>query len=154
MTALADTKHDAIAKIALHNREHVVLIRAAEGGLVLHTLYYADELHKANRLETPKTKFTAKELEMAKRLIGNLTAPFKPEQFHDAYRENVERLIEEKGKGKKITTVKQPRQTPVIDLMEALQRSLKSAAEPGAAVGKNHRSHVTGKKSGGRRHAA
>ena len=56
LAALTETKSDAIAKIAMHNREHVVIIRPAEGGLVLHTLYYADELHKANQGEVPKVE--------------------------------------------------------------------------------------------------
>jgi DNA end-binding protein Ku len=128
LAALKDTRHAAIAKIAMHNREHVVLIRPAEGGLVLHTLFFADELQKGNKGEAPKTKFSAKELEMAKSLIDHLTGPFKPEEFHDEYRENVERLIEEKKKGRKITTVQQPRKAPVIDLMEALKRSLEAKA--------------------------
>lgn len=126
MAALKDTKHQAIARVAMHNREHVVLIRPAEGGLLMHTLFYPDELHASHQVEAPKAQYTAKELEMAKSLIGHLTAPFKPAQFHDTYRENVERLIEEKKKGHKITTVKQPRKAPVVDLMEALQQSLKS----------------------------
>ena len=54
MAALADTKRDAVARLAMHNREHVVLIRPADGGLLLHTLYYADELHQANKGEAPK----------------------------------------------------------------------------------------------------
>lgn len=83
MAALTETKHNAVAKIAMHNREHVVLIRPADGGLVLHTLYYEDELHKANKAEAPKTKFTAKELEMAESLVQHLTAKFKLEEFHD-----------------------------------------------------------------------
>jgi DNA end-binding protein Ku len=128
MSALTETKRAAIAKIAMHNREHVVLIRPADGGLVLHTLYYEDELHKANKPEAPKTKFSAKELDMAKSLVQRLSAKFKLGEFHDDYRENVERLIEEKKKGEKITTVSQPRKAPVIDLMEALKKSLESKA--------------------------
>lgn len=126
MAALQETKRDAIAKVAMHNREHVVLIRPADGGLVLHTLYYEDELHKGNKAEAPKTKFSGKELDMAKSLVQHLTAKFKLGEFHDTYRENVDRLIEEKKKGEKITTVKQPRKAPVIDLMEALKKSLQS----------------------------
>jgi DNA end-binding protein Ku len=117
----------------MHNREHVVLIRAADDGLVLHTLYYEDELHKANKIEAPKTKFSTKELQMAKSLVEHLTAKFKLGDFHDTYRENVERLIEEKKKGEKITTVKQPRKAPVIDIMEALKRSLKLATPSGTS---------------------
>lgn len=128
VAALTDTKQDAIAKIAMHNREHVVLIRPSNGGLLLHTLFYPDELHSANRSETPKAKYSAKELELAKNLVEQLKAPFKPQTFKDEYRENVERLIEQKKKGQKITAVKQPRQAPVVDLMEALKKSLRSAA--------------------------
>jgi DNA end-binding protein Ku len=131
MAALADTKQDAIAKIAMHSREHTVLIRPSKGGLVLHTLYYPDELHQANRSETPKAKYTAKELELAKSLVNQLTAPFKPQEFEDTYRQNVERLIEQKRKGRKITAVKQPAKAPVVDLMEALKRSLKSKKAAG-----------------------
>jgi DNA end-binding protein Ku len=147
MAALTDTKQDAIAKIAMHNREHIVLIRPSAGGLVLHTLYYPDELHKANRGEAPKAKYTAKELELAKSLIDQLTAPFKPNEFEDGYRENVERLIEQKRKGQKITTVRQPAKAPVIDLMEALKRSLKSAKDASHA-------QAPKKKTAGRHKAA
>jgi DNA end-binding protein Ku len=128
MAALTETKKDAIAKITMHNREHIVVIRPAGHELILHTLYYEDELHKGNRPEAPKTKFTTKELDMAKSLVQHLTAKFKLGEFHDAYRENVKRLIEEKQKGEKITVVKQPRKAPVIDLMEALKKSLQAKA--------------------------
>ena len=81
-------------------------------------------MHRGNKSEAPKAKYTAKELELAKSLISHLKAAFKPNEFEDTYRENVERLIREKQKGKEITTVAQPRKAPVIDLMEALKRSL------------------------------
>lgn len=132
LAALKETRQDAIAKIAMHNREHVVLIRPTDDGLVLHTLYYPNELHKANRSETPKTKYTAKELELARSLVDQLKAPFKPDEFKDTYRENVEKLIEQKQKGEKITAVKQPKKAPVVDLMEALKRSLKASEERAA----------------------
>jgi DNA end-binding protein Ku len=124
MTALSETKHDAIAKIAMHNREHIVLIRPSDGGLILHTLYFSAELNTANRSAAPEAKYTEKELKLAKSLVSQLTAPFKPEQFQDTYRKNVERLIKEKQKGRKITISAQPRKAPVIDLMKALERSL------------------------------
>jgi DNA end-binding protein Ku len=152
MAALTDTGQNAIAKIAMHNREHVVLIRPSNGTLVLHTLFYPDELHKANRSEAPKAKYTSKELELAKSLVNQLTAPFKPREFTDTYRENVVRLIEQKRKGHRITTVKQPRKAPVVDLMEALKRSLKSSS---AAVSAKDSSRTQGsKKPSGRRKVA
>jgi DNA end-binding protein Ku len=66
---LLDRKKDAIAKVATHNRQHVVLLRAQTASLILHTLYYPDELHKANRSEMPKAKYTSKELELARSLV-------------------------------------------------------------------------------------
>jgi DNA end-binding protein Ku len=126
MAALTATNQDAIAKIAMHKREHIVLIRPSHGGLVLHTLFYPDELNQSNISEVPIAKYTAKELDLAKSLVNHLTAPFEPREFKDGYRENVERLIEQKRKGKKITTVRQSGKAPVSDLMEALKRSIKS----------------------------
>jgi DNA end-binding protein Ku len=153
MAALEDTKQDAIAKVAMHNREHIVLIRPSKEGLMLHTLYYQDELHKSNRGENPKTTYTAKELELAKTLITHLKAPFKPSEFKDTYRENVEQLIEQKRKGQKVTAVKQPRKAPVIDLMKALEASLKASGKSTPAsedTGKK----TTAKKATARRKAA
>jgi DNA end-binding protein Ku len=149
LTALKETKRDALAKIAMHNREHVVLIRPAEGSLVLHTLYYQDELHAGNKAEALKTKFSAKELDMAKSLVQHLTANFKLAEFHDAYRENVERLIEEKKKGKKITEIKQPRKAPVIDLMQALKKSLQATSRPGTSdeAGRGHKKSARKRKA-------
>jgi DNA end-binding protein Ku len=112
----------------MHGREHVVIIRSAQGQLLLHTLYYADELHEANKPSVPaKANATRKELELATQLIEHLAAPFKPGEYHDTYRENVEKLIEQKKKGQKVTAEPKPRRAPVVDLMEALKKSLKSS---------------------------
>lgn len=127
--ALKDSGRYAVAKMAMHNREHMVLIRPRDQGLLLHTLFYTDELNSANRGEHTGAKFTAKELELAKSLVSQMSGPFKPSQYHDAYRENVEHMIEEKKKGHTVSKTKAPRKAPVVDLMEALKRSLKSQAE-------------------------
>lgn len=138
LQALTLTKYHAIAKLAMHGREHIVLIRPAEGGMVLHTLYYPDELHQANRAPKSASKLPPKEVELAKSLVQHLAGPFKPSGFHDTYRENIERLIEQKQKGKPVRATAQPKRAPVIDLMEALKRSL--AATP--AAGRKARNRV------------
>jgi DNA end-binding protein Ku len=137
LEALTLTKYHAIAKLAMHVREHIVLIRPAEGGMILHTLFYPDELHKANRV-APKSssKLNPKEVELAKSLVQHLAAPFKPSEFRDEYRENIERLIEQKRKGKPISVTPSPKRAPVIDLMEALKRSL--AANPSSGGKARH----------------
>jgi DNA end-binding protein Ku len=127
--AMKTTQYDALAKVAMHGREHIVILRPAESGIVLHTMYFAEELQKSNQAAPSSTKkFDKKEMDLARKLIETLAGPFEPEKFHDEYKENVEKLIENKRSGKKIQAVKQPRKAPVIDLMEALQRSLASGS--------------------------
>jgi DNA end-binding protein Ku len=132
LQALNDTQYDALAKVTMHNREHSVLIRATKSGLLLHTLFYPNELRGANQPAIkPGKKPSGKELSLAKDLIQHLAGPFKPEQLHDTYRENVEQLIEQKRRGQKVTSIQRPRKAPVVDLMEALKRSLETS--PGKA---------------------
>ena len=100
--------------------------------MVLHTLFYGNELHEANRTAPKSTKLPAKEMELAKSLVQHLAAPFKPATFNDSYRENVERLIRQKQKGQKISVVAKPKKAPVIDMMEALKRSLATVSTRGA----------------------
>lgn len=123
--AMKDTKYDAVAKVSMHGREHIVILRPSEHGIVLHTMYFPEELHKANEVTVPSpAKFDKKEVELAKKLIETLASPFHPEQYHDEYKHNVEQLIEKKRKGRKITAIRQPKASPVVDLMQALQASL------------------------------
>ena len=153
--ALEETKFHAIAKISMHSREHIVLIRAMDDQLVLHTLFYEDELHPQNKQPgPPKNTSTRKELDLASKLIHQLAAPFKPAEFHDSYRENVEKLIEQKKSGKKITLVPKPKPGKVVDLMEALRQSIKSSSGPGAAEGKIKAKAPLAVKSGRRGKAA
>lgn len=129
LKAMTDTGFYAVAKVAMHGREHIVIVRPADEGLVLHTMYFADELHKANKVRTAAgAKYSAKEIDLAKRLIDTLASPFKPEQYEDDYRRNVERLIEQKQKGHEVKAVAQPKPPKVVDIMDALKRSLESKA--------------------------
>ncbi len=129
LAAMKETKYDALAKVAMHGREHIVILRPAEKSIVLHTMYFVDELHKANEVPAPKqAKFDKKELDLAKKLIDTLAGAFRPEQYHDEYKQNVEKLIEAKRKGHKVTPIRQPKKAPVIDLMQALQQSLAKTA--------------------------
>jgi DNA end-binding protein Ku len=125
LEAMKETKYDALAKMAMHGREHIVILRPAERSIVLHTMYFVDELHKGNEVPAPKqAKFDKEELELAKRLIDTLAGSFQPDEYHDIYKQNVEKLIESKRKGQKVTPIRQPKRAPVIDLMQALQQSL------------------------------
>jgi DNA end-binding protein Ku len=125
MHAMTEAKHYAVAKITMHGREHIAIIRPTPQGLVLHTMYFVDELQKKNAPAISKNgKFSAKEIELAKSLIHTLAGSFKPEEYRDQYRENVQHLLDQKQRGQKITPVGKPRTKPVVNIIEALQRSL------------------------------
>src|SRR3954453_16603053 len=106
LEAMTQTGYDAVAKVAMHGREHVVVLRPTSDGMVLHTMYFVDELHKEKEVAAPgHAKFEKKELDLAKQLIQTLAGRFEPEQYHDEYKRNVEEMIEKKRKGQKITPI-------------------------------------------------
>ena len=129
--AMGETKYYALAKVTMHGREHIAVIRPTRDGLVLHTMYFVDELQKKNAPKLSKNgRYSAKELQLARTLVEQLSGDFKPEQYHDQYVENVQRLLEQKQHGEKVTPVKQPKTRPVVNIMEALQKSLAGSKKP------------------------
>ncbi len=125
LKVMAETKYEAVAKVAMHGREHVAIIRPGMDGLVLHTMYYADELNRPEAAhKSGATQPNAKELDLARKLVESLASPFEPKEFHDSYRENLENLIREKENGKAVTAVPHPKAAPVVNILEALQKSL------------------------------
>ncbi len=133
LAAMAETRYVALAKVAMHNREHIVIIRPSGKTMMLHTMYFTDELHAANRPSVDNARFSEKEMDLAKKLIDTLASPFKPEQYEDEYRKNVEHLIEQKQKGHKVTATQQPKVAPVVDIFEALKKSLQQTSKGRAA---------------------
>jgi DNA end-binding protein Ku len=127
--ALRRTKKVAIGQLALRGREYVVSIKPCGRGIVLETLRYADEVHKAQGYfrEIGDAKPDEELLDLAETLIQKKAAPFDPSKFHDRYIDAVRDLIERKRKGKTIHTEDEPapaRSGNVIDLMAALKRSI------------------------------
>ena len=153
MAALKESRQEAIAKLAMHNREHIVLIRPVEMELLLHTLYYSNELNSANQSDLPVVSYTPQEFKLAQSLIAHLAAPFNPEQFKDTRRENVEHLFEQKQKGQKAPPVKQRERAPVIDIMDALKRSPESI-HPANSAAKRLPMSRAGKKAASRERVA
>jgi DNA end-binding protein Ku len=123
----------AVAKLAMHRREYIVVIRSADKGLTLHTMYYEYEVRAVPEYEKLKpTKVSPKELEMAERLLKGLEGKFDPAQFHDEYQERLKKLVEAKKKGRTIEATPPKKPAQVVDLMDALQRSLKAHPKPSA----------------------
>jgi DNA end-binding protein Ku len=128
--AMRETKYFGIAKIAMHNREHVVVLRPGDKGMVLHTMYYADEVRRSEEFRTDPSSLKEKELALAKMLVESLAGEFEPEKYHDAYRDNLRKMIEAKIEGHKVVETPEAHVAPVIDIMEALKKSLEMRKPP------------------------
>jgi DNA end-binding protein Ku len=121
----------AIAKVTLHQREQIVLMRPYHQGIVLHTLYFPAEVREvAEYGKTGALNLQKPEMDLAEQFIRQLTAQFEPEQYKDEYQQRVLELIETKRAGLVVAgQPHKPKLAPVIDLMEALKKSI---AERGA----------------------
>jgi len=132
--ALRETKYYGIAKVAMHNREHIVILRPNGKGVVLHTMFYADEIRQVDEFSTDTSQVKEKELALAKMLIDSLTAEFEPEKYQDTYRTNLQTMIQAKLEGQQVVATPTPHIAPVIDIMEALKRSLAEQKKPVASA--------------------
>ena len=123
--ALEETEYVAIAKLAMHNREYTVILRPHEHGLVLHTMYYQDEVREMPDIGTDHMNLRESELKVAHQLIEALAAKWDPTKFHDTFEDNLKKLIKAHLEGKEIKAVEKPRKlSPPVDLMAALKQSL------------------------------
>jgi DNA end-binding protein Ku len=131
--ALRQSEYHGLAKIAMHNREHIVILRPDRKGILLHTMYYQDEIREVEEFHTNADLVKPKELELAKHLIEALVADFEPAKYHDTYRENLKKMIEAKVEGREVVETPEAHVTPVIDIMEALKKSLAEKKKPARA---------------------
>jgi len=126
-SAMAKTDRVALAKFVMRGKESLVLIRPAQDGLMLHTMYFADEVRDFGEIDKGEAaKIKEGELDLALRLVNDLSNDdFKPEQYQDEYRLRILDLINQKVEGKEVTAAgPQVQRAQVIDLMEALKESL------------------------------
>jgi len=125
--AMAQSDRVALASFVMRGKESLVLIRPAQHGLMLHTMYFADEVRDFGEVDKGEgAKMREGELQLALRLIDELShEDFKPEQYHDEYRNRVLETANAKAEGNEVTAAapEAPR-AQVIDLMDALKESL------------------------------
>ncbi|SFO05224.1 Ku protein [Sphingomonas sp. OK281] len=132
--ALKRTKKVGLGQLAMRGREYVVSLKPCGRGMVLETLRYADEVHKAQGYfrDIPDDKPSEELLELAEALIGKRSGDFHPQEFHDRYVDALKDLIERKRKsnGKKIIEDKDTGAktgSNVVDLMAALKKSMEKS---------------------------
>lgn len=121
--ALLSQKKVALAKTVMGTNEKLLVLYPTKEGIIVKTLFYHDEIAAMPR-NVPKMKLDENELDMAKMLIENMTRPFAPEEYRDEYQARLREAIMKKIQGKEIVAVDTSAPSNVIDLMEALQKSL------------------------------
>ncbi|NLI91428.1 MAG: Ku protein [Peptococcaceae bacterium] len=124
--AMNDTGKIAIAKITIRTKQTLAALRVYNNVLVLETIFYPDEVRPVGQVPglPEKESVNEKELDIAVKLIENLSAPFEPGKYNDDYRQALQELINMKIEGKEIEIAPEAPHRNVIDLMEALQASL------------------------------
>lgn len=121
--AMKEENKVAIGKTVMGNKETMLTIIPTAEGMLIETMYFADEIKDLPK-EVARPETNPAELEMAKTLIGTMTKEFEPELYKDEYQERLKELIEKKIAGQEIVAAKPEGQDNVIDLMEALQKSV------------------------------
>jgi DNA end-binding protein Ku len=138
---LIQTGKVGIANVVLRNKQHLAVVMPLGKALVMNTLRWADEVRGVEYLELKDEALdpdlAERELDMAKRLVEDMTEKWKPEQYKDTFQDQIMDLVEKKAREGKLEAVGGPeeavdrRSADVIDLTELLKRSL--AAKPGKA---------------------
>ncbi|HKD32875.1 MAG TPA: Ku protein [Gaiellaceae bacterium] len=143
LEAMRETGMAAIGRMVIRGNENFCLIRPKGDALVLETLFLAEDVRSQAEIDeaVEETEVNEPELQLARQLIDGLVGEFEPEALHSEYRENLRELLEAKLKGEEISVPEPVEEAPVVDLMEALKKSVaatktKSAATDGAKAKK------------------
>lgn len=129
LAAMEQEGKAAVAKTVFGTKETLILIRAKGGQMLLNTLFFEEEI-TANPAKEVKEQCSEVELKMAKALIEGMSGKFNPSDYKDEYRRKVQEAIERKIAGKEIVSPKESGSGKMIDLMEALTKSLELAQKP------------------------
>jgi DNA end-binding protein Ku len=125
--AMNATGRVALGRVVMHTRERLMAVEPRGRGLIAYSLRTRDEVLDVDGAfkDLPATKPDKKMIEIAEQIIAQQAGPFQPELFEDRYENALRELIKLKEKGKRPVTVEPPKDTNVIDLMDALRKSLK-----------------------------
>ena len=125
--ALKQSKKVAVGHFVLRRHEHLGVIRAHEGVLILHQLRYESEILDTTKLNIPKKSAQKNELDIALKLIDEMTKPFKPSDYSDTYTDQVKEIIKKKAKGQRVSVGEKPKtsSTKGKNILALLESSLK-----------------------------
>jgi DNA end-binding protein Ku len=131
LLAMKEKNVAGVAKLTMHQREHMVAIRPYDNGITLHTLFYPAEVREvAGYGSKLDVKLQDKEIALAGQFVSALTGKFEPEKFRDTYEEQVLKMIERKAEGKPAAAIAARKKlAPVVDLMDALKQSIEQSTK-------------------------
>jgi DNA end-binding protein Ku len=141
LEAMKETGMAAVGRMVIRGNENFCLIRPKGDALVLETLFLAEDVRSQAEIDeaVEETEVNEPELQLARQLIDGLVGEFEPEALHSEYRDNLRQLLEAKLKGEEISVPEPVEEAPVVDLMEALKKSVaatKSRSGDGAKPAK------------------
>ena len=156
--ALKESGYVALATMAMHGRDHVVVIRSGAKGLFAHTIFYENELRAESQPATPTADLSPKEIQLAKTFVEAIAGPFAPKEFKDSQREKLQSMVAARMAQNQVSSagsVAKPL-TPALDIMEALKKSIEArrAPETEADAGRRGPGKVTETKSKPRKRSA
>ena len=127
--AMDEASRVGIGRFSLRKKPHLVALRIKGDGLLVETMFYHDEVRALDATDSGagEVEVHPKERQMAVQLIQNLSEAFQPEQYDNTYRDRLMSFIEDKIEGREVAIAPDKREDEVIDLMEALQRSLEDS---------------------------
>jgi DNA end-binding protein Ku len=131
--AMAGAGKIALGRVVMHSRERLMGVEARDKGLVVYSLRMADEVvePKAVFRDIPGGRADPRMIEIAEQIIAQREGPFAPQEFEDRYDDALRELIRSKERGERVVTAAPPDDSNVIDLMDALKRSLKGPKSAG-----------------------
>ncbi|WP_150275290.1 Ku protein [Paenibacillus tepidiphilus] len=155
--ALKATEKIGIANVTIRQKSSLAAVRVVDGVLSLVTMFYEEEIRDRKQIPglPDDEKVDRRELDMAKTLIGQLTGDFEPEKYKDEYRERLMEAIEDKIEGREVKVAPEEKVGNVLDLMDALQASLKQLkpadhTDKGKGTSKETKGPATKNRSKGR----
>jgi DNA end-binding protein Ku len=116
----------ALGRLVMHQRERLMALEPRDKGILAYTIRNKREVRQADEIfeHIKSAKPPAQMIDIAAKIIDQLEGPFDPSQFNDRYEDALRALIKEKEKGHTVKAPEEPKEAEVIDLMEALKRSL------------------------------
>jgi DNA end-binding protein Ku len=130
----------AIGRVVMHSRERLLAVEPRDKGLLAYTLRMRDEVldPKTAFRDIPDARPDKRMIEIAEKIIDQQESAFDPDSFKDRYEEALRELVRRKQKGERVVTAAPPEDTNVIDLMEALKKSLKGKGKAPANENRKH----------------